>query len=348
MQSADTVAAVYHRASGAPRPNGLPYGGYDLASEDLDLPLVVPGGPEDESIHTVFQGEPRERLDPPRWWAFEGTFVYSADAAREVVSPTDLPWLPSCSLSAFVDLSVQLREPPRRRVAERGHPAVREPPYQVEHLGPVGPDPDPYVMDRVRAWPHTLQGIELAVEAQRTLVAPNQSHNLYCFFDGADGLAGAPSRAAHAGHGVPESPCAKPDLHPPRREHVEAGGRLREHDRRTEREVDDVWEEVDVFGHRHERRDERPGVQKASLVGVVLNTHQLQTCSVSGFGDARRQVRRVCEWCHAHTKLEFPVVVAHVFSFAVVLLSPSVATKEMRSVRARTRKASENAAASSP
>jgi hypothetical protein len=59
MQSADTVAAVYHRASGAPRPNGLPYGGYDLASEDLDLPLVVPGGPEDESIHTVFQGEPR-------------------------------------------------------------------------------------------------------------------------------------------------------------------------------------------------------------------------------------------------------------------------------------------------
>jgi hypothetical protein len=54
MQSADTVAAVYHRASGAPRPNGLPYGGYDLASEDLDLPLVVPGGPEDESIHTVF------------------------------------------------------------------------------------------------------------------------------------------------------------------------------------------------------------------------------------------------------------------------------------------------------
>ena len=81
MQSADTVAAVYHRASGAPRPNGLLYGGHYLTGENLDLPLVVPGGPEDESIHTVFQGEPCERLDPSRWRAFEGTFVYGADAA---------------------------------------------------------------------------------------------------------------------------------------------------------------------------------------------------------------------------------------------------------------------------
>src|SRR5215217_9788713 len=202
-------------------------------------------------------------------------------------------------------------------------------------------------MDRLRTRPHALQGIELAVEAQRTLVAPNQSHNLYCFFDGADGLAGAPSRAAHAGHGVPESPCAKPDLHPPRREHVEAGGRLREHDRRTEREVDDVWEEVDVFGHRHERRDERPGVQKASLVGVVLNTHQVEGGSVCGLRDARRPVRRVCERLYAHAELWFPAVVAHVVSFAVVLLSPSAATSEMRRARARTRKASEYAAASS-
>src|SRR5215203_6312123 len=91
-------------------------------------------------------------------------------------------------------------------------------------------------MDRLRTRPHALQGIELAVEAQRTLVAPDQSHNLYRFFDGADGLAGAPSRATHAGHGVPKSPGAKPDLHPPCREHVEAGGCLREHGRRTERD----------------------------------------------------------------------------------------------------------------
>src|SRR5215204_4357685 len=318
MQSADTVAAVYHRASGAPRPNGLPYGGYDLASEDLDLPLVVPGGPEDESIHTVFQGEPRERLDPPRWWAFEGTFVYSADAAREVVSPTDLPWLPSCSLSAFVDLSVHLREPPRRRVAERGHPAVREPPYAAEHLGPVGPDPDPYVMHRVRAWPRDLYG----------------------FFDGADGRTGAPSRAAHAGYGVPESPGTEPDLHPTSREHVEAGGRLRQHGRRPEREVGHVGEEADIFGHRHERRDERPCIQKAPLVRVVLNTHEVKTGPVRGLRDAGRPVRRVCEWLHAHAELEIPAVVGHVVSFAVVLLSPSAATSEMRSARASTRKAS--------
>src|SRR5829696_1377553 len=117
MQSADTVATVYHRASGAPRSNGFLYGGHDLASEDLDLPLVLPGGPEYESVHTVFQGEPRERLDPPRWRAFEGTFVYGADAARDVVRPTDLPWLPSCPFGAFVDPSDHLREPPRRRVA---------------------------------------------------------------------------------------------------------------------------------------------------------------------------------------------------------------------------------------
>ena len=72
---------VYHRASGAPRLYGLLYGGHYLAGETLDLPLVVPGGPEDESIHTVFQGEPCERLDPSLWRSFEGTFVYGADAA---------------------------------------------------------------------------------------------------------------------------------------------------------------------------------------------------------------------------------------------------------------------------
>src|ERR687890_799136 len=230
------LAAVYHRPSGAPRPNGLLYGGHYLACEDLDLPLVVSGGPEDEGIHTVLQGEPCERLDPPGWRAFEGTFLYGADAAREVVRPADLPWLPSCLSGAFVDPSVHLREPSRLGVTVRGHPAVREPPYEVEHLRPVGPDPDPYLMYRVRTWPHALQGIELAVETQRTLFAPNQSHNLYGFFDGADGFAGAPSRAAHAGHGVPESSGAEPHLHPPCREHVEAGGRLRKHGPRPERE----------------------------------------------------------------------------------------------------------------
>src|SRR5215212_9327245 len=202
-------------------------------------------------------------------------------------------------------------------------------------------------MDRLRTRPHALQGIELAVEAQRTLVAPDQSHNLYRFFDGADGLAGAPSRATHAGHGVPKSPGAKPDLHPPCREHVEAGGCLREHGRRTEREVDDVGEEADVFGHRHERRDERPGIQKAPLVGMVLNSHQVETGSVSGLRYARRQVRRVRERCHAHAELESPAVIAHVVCFAVVLLSPSAATSEMRRARVRARKASEYAGASS-
>src|SRR5215216_3632980 len=341
------LGEVYHRTSGAPQPNGILYGGHYLACEDLDLPLVVSGGPEDNSIHTLFQGEPRERLDPPRWRALEGTLIYGADAARDVVHPADLPWLPSSSFSAFVDPSVHLREPSQRRVAVRGHPAVREPPYEVEHLRPVGADPDPYVMNRVRAWPHALQGIELAVEAQRALFAPHQAHNLDCFFDGADGLPGTPSRAAHTCHGVPESPGPEPHLHPPCREHVEAGGRFRQHGRRPEREVGHVGEEAYVFGHGHERRDKRPGIQKASLVGVVLNTHQVESGSVCGLRDARRPVGRVCERLHAHAELGFPAVVAHVVSFAVVLLSPSAATSEMRRARARTRKASEYAAASS-
>ena len=75
------LVEIYHRASSAPRPNGFLYGGHYLAGEDLDLPFMVPGGPEDERIHTLFQGEPRKRLDPPRWGAFEGTFIRGADGA---------------------------------------------------------------------------------------------------------------------------------------------------------------------------------------------------------------------------------------------------------------------------
>src|SRR5215212_11224570 len=116
MQSAATVAAVYHRPSGAPRPNCLLYGGHHLVCEDLDLPLVVCGGPEDESIHTVFQGELRERLDPPRDRAFQEAFALRSDVARDVVGAADLSWLPSCTSSAFVDPSVHIREPRRRRV----------------------------------------------------------------------------------------------------------------------------------------------------------------------------------------------------------------------------------------
>src|SRR5215210_976371 len=128
---------VYHRASGPLRADGLLYRGHDLTCKGLHLTLVVPGGPVDERIHSVLQGELRERLHPSRYRAFEETLAFGADVAREVIGATDLSRLSSCSVGAFVDPPVHLGKAPWRRVGERGHPAVRYPTDEAEHLRPV-------------------------------------------------------------------------------------------------------------------------------------------------------------------------------------------------------------------
>src|SRR5918912_2319328 len=119
----------------------------------------------------------------------------------------------------------------------------------------------------MRARPHAFQRIELVVEAKRTLVAPHESHDLYGLLDGADGLARAPAWAVHGDHSVPKGPSAEAHLDPAPGKHVEAGCGLREHGRRTQRQVGHVGEEAYAVGYGHERRDKRPGVQETSLVG---------------------------------------------------------------------------------
>src|SRR5829696_8763927 len=321
------VEPVYHRASGALRADGLLYRGHDLIREDLGLTLVVPGGPVDERIHTVLQGELRECLHPCRYRAFEETLAFGADVTIEVIGATDLSGFSSCSVGALVDPLVQLGKAPWRGVAERGHPAVRDPPDEVEHLRPVGADPDPDVVDGMGTGPHPLQGIKLAVEAQRTLVAPHQSHDLYGLFDGADGLAGAPARTAHADHRVPECSGPEAHLHPPSREYVEAGRRFREHGRRAQGQVGDVGEETDAFGNGHECGDEGPGVQETPLVGMVLDAHEVEARPVGGPGDACRPVGRVRQRLHANAKLEVPTVISHRSYPPICTIPPPVAVR---------------------
>jgi hypothetical protein len=124
-------------------------------------------------------------------------------------------------------------------------------------------------------------------------------------------------------------------------------GRFGEHGRRAQGQIGDVGEETDAFGNGNERGDEGPGVKETPLIGMVLDAHEIEARPVGGPGDARRPVGRIRQRLHANAKLEIPAVVAHVVSFAVLLLRPSAATSEMRRARVRTKKASEYAAASS-
>ena len=178
------------------------------------------------------------------------------------------------------------------------------------------------------------------------MVAPHEPHDLYGLFDGADGLAGAPARAVHGDHGVPEGAGAEAHLYPAPGEHVEAGGGLGEHGRRAQGQVGHVGEEADALGYGNERRDERPGVEEAPLVWMILDADEVEAGPVGGPRGARGPVRGVCQRLHAHAELEVPAVVRHGVSFPVVLLRPNEATNATMVAALTSRNASEKGAAS--
>ena len=72
------------------------------------------------------------------------------------------------------------------------------------------------------------------------------------------------------------APGAEPELDPAAAEDVEAGGAAGEHDRRAQRQVGDVGRDADVGGRRRDDRQQRPGVEEARLVRVVLEADEVQ------------------------------------------------------------------------
>src|SRR4028118_424514 len=136
------------------------------------------------------------------------------------------------------------------------------------------------------AWPGLRRGPPTPTPEAQTAPAPARRPPP----PGPARLAGAPARAAHAHYGVPERAGPEPDLDPPAGDDVQGGGGLRQHGRRPQGQVRDVGEEADVLGDGHEGRDERPGVQEPPLVGVVLDTDEVEARPVGGPRGPRRAV----------------------------------------------------------
>ena len=87
---------------------------------------------------------------------------------------------------------------------------------------------------------------------------------------------GRPLRPAHRDDRLPERPGAQAELHPAAAEDVEARDALGEHQRVAEREVRHVEREADARRRRRGDGEERPRVEEAALVGVVLEGDEVE------------------------------------------------------------------------
>src|ERR687891_684686 len=220
-------ASAVSRCSGTNR-------GRDLRGEALDLLGSRLLGTEDEGVDVQAYGPVGEGLDPVLRGAFEELPARPfRDPPRDVVEAADRSRVAPGFLGGLVDSLLALRELLGRRVPQRGHPAVRPAPDELEAPALVDAEPD---LDTVRRrWPGLPAGdpVVLAFEAHRVLAAPRETDDLYRLLEGAQRLAGTPARAPHRRDPVPERPGAETELEPPAGEAVERGRSLGDHGRRA-------------------------------------------------------------------------------------------------------------------
>src|SRR3712207_4285273 len=65
--------------------------------------------------------------------------------------------------------------------------------------------------------------------------------------------------------------------------------------------------------------DEGPGIIEAALVGVVLNTHQIQSSSLRSPHQTLNPLRRVRQRLREDAELQLSTIVAHLFSSSCVM-----------------------------
>ena len=105
-----------------------------------------------------------------------------------------------------------------------------------------------------------------------------------------DRLARGEPRAADGRDGIPERAGSKPQLDASPAEDVEACDAAREHDRRSQRDVRDVRGDPHVGRLRGDEREQRPGIEEASLVRVILERDQVEAEDI---GELRELEHRI-------------------------------------------------------
>src|SRR5207253_11310581 len=113
--------------------------------------------------------------------------------------------------------------------------------------------------------------IELALEAYPVLAAPEQTDDLHRLLQRRDGLARCSHRTVVRLDPLPEPACSEAELDPAATQKVERRRGLRKHRRRTQRQVRDVREDGQALRAHGDRGQQRPGVDEAPMVWMILN-----------------------------------------------------------------------------
>ena len=154
--------------------------------------------------------------------------------------------------------------------------AVGEPAGQPEQARPVGAQPD---ADRVRgngSGPRPAELVVLAGDGHRRARRPQGAEHGNRLGQRIDGRPGITPGTTHGRHAVGEGAGAPPQFEPAAAEDVQAGGGTGQHRRRAQRQVDHVGDEPEAGGLGGQGRQQRPHVEEARLVGVVLHAQHVQ------------------------------------------------------------------------
>jgi hypothetical protein len=142
---------------------------------------------------------------------------------------------------------------------------------QIQHAGAVSTHPDGDLPLGHWAGVDPVQPIVPPLVLESPLSAPEEADDGQGFLQGLHRLGAPAPRTAHPLYRIPEAPGAEAELEAPSAGQIHRGGRLGDHGRRTEGEVGHVGKEPDPAGMGDEQGEQGEGVQKATLVGMILD-----------------------------------------------------------------------------
>jgi hypothetical protein len=141
--------------------------------------------------------------------------------------------------------------------------------------------------------------------------APEETDDLDRLLVGLERLSRRANRTAHRADRVPECSGSEPELEATAREDVERRRLLGDHRRQAKRQVRDVGEDAETLGAGEQIGHQRPGLEKAPLIRVVLDAEQIQPESVGADGELASFEYVGCVRNEAEAEFERPAVITH-------------------------------------
>ena len=130
----------------------------------------------------------------------------------------------------------------------------------------------------------------------------------------ADRLARRAHRAAHRPDRIPERAGAETELEPTAAELIERGGLLGQHRRWPQGQVGDIGKDADLFGLAEDDRAQGQCVEVPAVVGVILDSDQVEPEIVENPRDLEGAVRIADRGIEEEAELNIVAVIRHVDS----------------------------------